>query len=310
MRQVPVCTVAVMMLTFVGARNAAQGAAEDRIVEMLRESLPYHRVSPDVFEQLGVDLPDGGAAVKALADAAPGGAFDPRALEALPADKLGYRAKWHVARYKVYGLDWDISGLQLTPARSIPNMPTLAIVNGGSANWYEFFVDPLNRPGLGQFLAQKHSRTAHHHPWQLPAWRLDREAARKAHPGLSAGSRRVRRRSEAAQRDLHLSRGHGRRDETHRDGHHWTCRPRRSLHRRRDPVHPQGLEPEEPHAGALDGLGHRWSGRDGCDAQISWRAHRRRLSRSRDAQSASSVSVLARVPRSAEPGVECGSEPP
>jgi len=155
MRHGSVCTVVVMMLTFVGARNAAQGTAEDRIVEMLRESLPYHRVSPDVFGQLGVDLPDGGAAVKALADAAPGGAFDPRALEALPGDKLGYRAKWHVARYKVYGLDWDITGLQLTPARSIPNMPTLAIVNGGSANWYEFFVDPLNRPGLGQFLAQR-----------------------------------------------------------------------------------------------------------------------------------------------------------
>jgi len=34
-------------------------------------------------------------------------------------------------------------------------MPTLAIINGGSANWYEFFIDPLNRPGLGQFLAQK-----------------------------------------------------------------------------------------------------------------------------------------------------------
>src|SRR5215468_5169022 len=34
-------------------------------------------------------------------------------------------------------------------------MPTLAIINGGSANFYEFFLDPLNRPGLGQYLAQR-----------------------------------------------------------------------------------------------------------------------------------------------------------
>jgi hypothetical protein len=112
-------------------------------------------VSPEQFEQLGWDLPDGGATVKALADAAPGGAFDPRKLEAVPAATLGYQAKWQVVRYKAYGLDWDITGLQLTPTRPIPSSPTLAIINGGSANWYEFFLDPLNRPGLGQFLAQK-----------------------------------------------------------------------------------------------------------------------------------------------------------
>ncbi len=142
-----------ILLAFMPAGNAAQGTAENRVVEMLRENLPYHRVSPELFEQLGPHLPDAGAAVKALADAAPGGAFDPRKLETLPAAALGYRARWHVVRYKVYGLDWDISGLQLTPVRPLPNMPTLAIINGGSANWYEFFVDPLNRPGLGQFLA-------------------------------------------------------------------------------------------------------------------------------------------------------------
>jgi hypothetical protein len=144
-----------IVLAFMPAGNAAQSAAEDRVVAMLRENRPYHRVPPELFDQLGSHLPDGGAAVKALADAAPGGAFDPRRLETLPAVTLGYRARWHVVTYKVYGLDWDISGLQLTPTRPIPNMPTLAIVNGGSANWYEFFVDPLNRPGLGQFLAQK-----------------------------------------------------------------------------------------------------------------------------------------------------------
>jgi hypothetical protein len=148
--------IVVIVLAFLAAWPAAQGVPEDRVVEMLRQNLPYHRVSPELFEQLGPDLPDGGSAVKALADAAPGGAFDPRALETIPAAALGYRARWRVVRYKAYGLDWDISGLQLTPERPMmPNMPTLAIVNGGSANWYEFFVDPLNRPGLGQFLAQK-----------------------------------------------------------------------------------------------------------------------------------------------------------
>jgi hypothetical protein len=109
----------------------------------------------DVFEALGWDLPDGGGTVKRIADAAPGGAFDPKLLEeARPAD-LGYQARWHEVRYRYYGLDWDITGLQLTPTRPDPRLPTLAIVHGGSANWYEFFLDPLNRPGLGQYLAQR-----------------------------------------------------------------------------------------------------------------------------------------------------------
>jgi hypothetical protein len=154
-RRVWACACLGTLLAFVPAGHAAPGTPEDRIVDMLRENRPYHRVSPELFEQLGPDLPDGGAAVKALADAAPGGAFDPRKLETVPAATLGYQAKWQVVRYKVYGLDWDISALQLTPIHPVPNMPTLAIINGGAANWYEFFVDPLNRPGLGQFLAQK-----------------------------------------------------------------------------------------------------------------------------------------------------------
>jgi hypothetical protein len=151
-------TAAILLALLAGSPGGAlqpTGTPEGRVVDMLRQELPYHRVSPDLFEQLGWDLPDGGAAVKALADAAPGGAFDPRALENLPAASVGYRAQWRVVRYTVYGLDWDISGLQLTPVRPAPNLPTLAIVNGGSANWYEFFVDPLNRAGLGQFLAQR-----------------------------------------------------------------------------------------------------------------------------------------------------------
>ncbi|MCH8269132.1 MAG: alpha/beta fold hydrolase [Acidobacteria bacterium] len=133
----------------------AQGPGEEQIVRMLQQDQPYHAVSPEQFEQLGWDLPDGGSQVKALADAAPGGALDPRKLETLPADQLGYQAKWHEVRYKVYGLDWDIPGLHLTPNHPLPGMPTLVIIHGGSANWYEFFLDPLNRPGLGQYLAQK-----------------------------------------------------------------------------------------------------------------------------------------------------------
>ena len=68
---------------------------------------------------------------------------------------MGYRATWHVVRYRYYGLDWDITGLKLTPDKPDPALPTIAIVHGGSANWYEFFIDPLNRAGLGQYLAQR-----------------------------------------------------------------------------------------------------------------------------------------------------------
>ena len=139
----------------ISTRVASAGPGEDAIVALLQQDRPYHLVSPDLFAQLGWDLPDGGSSVKALADAAPGGAFDPRKLESIPADKLGYRAKWHEVRYKVYGLDWDIPGLHLIPNDPLPGIPTMVIINGGAANWYEFFIDPLNRPGLGQYLAQK-----------------------------------------------------------------------------------------------------------------------------------------------------------
>ena len=133
----------------------ANAASEEDLLKLYQENRPYAIVSPAVFDQLGWDLPDGGATVKALADAAPGGAFDPRKLESLPAAKLGYRAKWHEVRYKVYGLDWEIGGLLLTPNQPLPGLPTIAIINGGSANWYEFYVDLFNNPGLGQYLAQK-----------------------------------------------------------------------------------------------------------------------------------------------------------
>lgn len=135
--------------------QVAQGTAGEQVVQMLRDDRPYHAVSAGTFEQLGWSLPDSGSTVRALADAAPGGAFDPRKLESVAVEKLGYRAKWQVVRYKIYGLDWDITALHLTPNRPTPNLPTVAIINGGSANWYEFFVDPLNAPGLGQYLAQR-----------------------------------------------------------------------------------------------------------------------------------------------------------
>ncbi len=135
--------------------RAANDAAEAEVLKLLKENRGFHAISENLFEQLGWDLPDGGAQVKSLADAAPGGAFDPRKLETLAADRLGYRAKWHEVRYEVYGLEWDIPGLYLTPNDPLPGLPTIAIIHGGSANWYEFFLDPLNGPGLGQYLAQK-----------------------------------------------------------------------------------------------------------------------------------------------------------
>ncbi len=130
-------------------------SAEDRMLQLLSPDRPYQAVPADVFGQLGWDLPDGGSSVKALANAAPGGAFDPRQLEKIPSNKLGYRAKWQEEKYKVYGLDWEIGGLQLTPNQPVAGLPTLVIVHGGSANWYEFYVDLFNNAGLGQYLAQK-----------------------------------------------------------------------------------------------------------------------------------------------------------
>ena len=129
--------------------------ADQKIPELLSQDRAYSVLPGGVFDAFGWDLPDGGRHVKALADTAPGGAFDPRQLEKIAPADLGYRARWQVVRYKQYGLDWDITGLQLTPSRPEPGLPTLAIVHGGSANWYEFFLDPLNRPGIGQFLAQR-----------------------------------------------------------------------------------------------------------------------------------------------------------
>lgn len=119
---------------------------------------PYVSLAEPDFRSLGAgfDLPDGGRSVTALAQAAPDGAFDPRDLAKIPAAQLGYKADWVVERYRRYNLDWDIGALRLTSNNpEAKNYPWFIVMNGGAANWYEFFVDLKNRPGWTQFLAQK-----------------------------------------------------------------------------------------------------------------------------------------------------------
>lgn len=104
----------------------------------------------------GFEIPDGGKSITDLASASPGGAFDPRDLEKISPEKLGYKAQWIVERYKRYNLDWDITGLKLTSNNpEAKKYPWFIIINGGAANWYEFYVDLKNRPGWAPFLAQK-----------------------------------------------------------------------------------------------------------------------------------------------------------
>lgn len=104
----------------------------------------------------GFDFPDGGQTVKKLADAAPGGAFDFRALEGIPAQTLGYEVQWCVERFKRYNLEWDIAAVKLSSADpGAKALPWVVIINGGAANKYEFFVDPLNQAAAFQYLALK-----------------------------------------------------------------------------------------------------------------------------------------------------------
>lgn len=128
------------------------------VADLLVVEEPYSLLSQDMFEGLGEDfaLPDHGQEVKRLADQSPGGAFDPRDLEKLPIERLGYKAQWIPLRYPYYGLDWDITGLKLESLHPGANrLPWMVIIHGGSANFYEFFVTPLNEAGLGQYLAQR-----------------------------------------------------------------------------------------------------------------------------------------------------------
>jgi hypothetical protein len=104
----------------------------------------------------GFDLPDGGRLVTQLAEQAPGGAFDPRDVAKLAPQRLGYKADWVVERFRRYNLEWDITGLRLESLDpEAKNYPWFIIMNGGAANFYEFFVDLKNRPGWAQYLAQK-----------------------------------------------------------------------------------------------------------------------------------------------------------
>src|SRR5262245_33351624 len=122
------------------------------------DKAPYVALSEPDFRALGAgfDLPDGGRAVTELAEKAPGGAFDPRDLAKISPQQLGYRAEWVVERFRRYNLDWDIGALKLTSNNpEAKNYPWFIIMNGGAANFYEFYVDLKNRPGWTQFLAQK-----------------------------------------------------------------------------------------------------------------------------------------------------------
>jgi len=134
-------------------------AVEHKIWSLLDDSKATF-VSLDIpdFMSLGegFDIPDGGKSITDLANAAPGGAFDPRDLEKIPAEKMGFKATWVVERYKHYNMDWDITGLKLTSLNpAAKKYPWFIIINGGAANWYEFFVDLKNRPGWAPYLAQK-----------------------------------------------------------------------------------------------------------------------------------------------------------
>jgi hypothetical protein len=153
-------TVHHRRLLFAGLAACATAAvvvhsSEAEFTALIAQDAPFVSVPGPVFDRLGWDLPDGGAAVKRIADAAPRGAFDPRALEALSASEIGYRAKWHVVRYRHYGVEWDITGLALQPTRPEPGLPTFVQIHGGSGNFYQFFIAPHNAPGFGQYLAQK-----------------------------------------------------------------------------------------------------------------------------------------------------------
>jgi hypothetical protein len=132
---------------------------EQKIWNLLDNDKPVFVSLPqDDFMALGEDfiLPDGGKTITELAMKAPGSAFDPRDVAKIPAERLGYKADWIVERYKRYNLDWDIPALRLTSLNpDAKKYPWIFIINGGAANFYEFFVDLKNRPGWAQYLAQK-----------------------------------------------------------------------------------------------------------------------------------------------------------
>lgn len=124
----------------------------------LDTSEPFEFLPGEAFSSLGTDLvlPDGGKTVMEIAKAAPGGAFDPRLLDDIDPEILGYDASWEVIRYNHYNLDWEITGLRLESLHpEADSLPWLFIYHGGSANFYEFFNKLDDEPGWGQYLAQR-----------------------------------------------------------------------------------------------------------------------------------------------------------
>jgi hypothetical protein len=148
----------VLATLLIGQAMAQSQSVEQKIGSLLDDrKTAYVSLSEPDFRSLGAgfDLPDNGRAVTALADKAPGGAFDPRDLAKIAPKELGYKPEWIVERFRRYNLDWDIGALRLTSLNpDAKNYPWFIIMNGGAANFYEFFVDLKNRPGWAQYLAQ------------------------------------------------------------------------------------------------------------------------------------------------------------
>jgi hypothetical protein len=134
-----------------GGTLAQTQTLEHKIWTLLDDSeAPYVSLGEAEFRALGADfdLPDGGRSISHLAAQAPGGAFDPRDVAKLAPQQLGYKADWVVERFRRYNLEWDITGLRLESLDpEAKSYPWFIVMNGGAANFYEFFVDPKNRPG-------------------------------------------------------------------------------------------------------------------------------------------------------------------
>src|SRR5256714_912363 len=197
--------VMAFFLAFVpiGGTMAQTPILEQKIWTLLGDSkAPYVSLAEADFRALGADfdLRDGGRSVTALAEKAPGGAFDPRDVAKLPAQQLGYKADWVVERFRRYNLDWDITGLRLTSLDpGAKNYPWFIIMNGGAANFYEFFVDLKNRPGWAQYLAQKLNVMIVTIPgnfkyggWEQPIADVNRQPAYLLDRELSADEYRLR----------------------------------------------------------------------------------------------------------------------
>src|SRR5258706_16329485 len=71
------------------------------IMDLLEKPEPFVTVSPELFQRLGksLALPDGGRAVKEVADKSPGRAVDPRDLGRSAPATLGDRAKGAAGGY-------------------------------------------------------------------------------------------------------------------------------------------------------------------------------------------------------------------